>query len=486
MVNWYQRQKLIHQIGLVILIGFAVSFCLTLFLLSYDKSQRLSQLSVSGALQRVISIADTLEQTSDALHDSILKASSSSDLQLSLTDKPRVESQQNSSDMAQRLLQRLNAAGIQEAHIALVSQAERPLMDLSSRDMNAMHRSMMDNDSTMNGMMGGNQSRREPRYGRGVRLNYSATVDGSVKLSSGKWLNFSSGIENDITHWSTSVLIALASVMLLTVLISLFIVRRALKPISELGQAAQAFARNKQVHEVSNDGPRDLMPTIDAFNDMQHQVTDYISERTKLLAAISHDLRTPLTSLRLRVEFIEEGEDKQQLLRTINTMDSMLTATMRFAKNDAEKEARQMTNIDSLLQTIVDEYDEKGVAIHYQAQDGLTGNIPPLSVRRMTENLLNNAIQYAGNDAQIALSALRDADNLTICVSDNGVGIPADKLQEVVKPFARLNEARDTEGSNVGLGLAITHSLATAYGGSLTLAANQAHGLKATISLSLS
>jgi signal transduction histidine kinase len=103
----------------------------------------------------------------------------------------------------------------------------------------------------------------------------------------------------------------------------------------------------------------------------------------------------------------------------------------------------------------------------------------------MTENLLNNAIQYAGNNAQITLALVQDHEQLHICVADNGVGIPADKLQEVLKPFTRLSEARDTDSSNVGLGLAITHSLATAYGGNLLLQPNQPSGLKATVSLSL-
>ncbi|GGY98768.1 sensor histidine kinase [Shewanella fodinae] len=484
MVNWYQRQPLIYQIGLVILIGFALSFLLTLFLLSYDKSQRLNQLSVSGAVQRVIAVADTLQQTPQSLHQSILNASSSSDLQLSLTDTPRVTAASQTDNMSRRFIQQLAAAGITEANLTLISQSQRPLMDLSRHNMEGM-RGMMNNGDMMRGASTKPGRNGAPFAGRGRNLNYSATIDGSVKLASGQWLNFSSGMETDITHWSNSVLIALASVMLLTILLSLLVIRRALTPIAQLGSAALAFARNKQVQEVNSQVPRDLLPTINAFNDMQRQLTDYIKERTQLLAAISHDLRTPLTSLRLRAEFIEESEDKQQLLRTISTMEKMLTATMRFAKNDSNREPRQMTNIDSLLQTIVDEYDEKGVEIHYQPQPGLTGNIPPVSVRRMTENLINNAIQYAGNNAQITLALVQDHKQLHICVADNGVGIPADKLQEVLKPFTRLSEARDTDSSNVGLGLAITHSLATAYGGNLLLQPNQPSGLKATVSLSL-
>ncbi|MFM2484869.1 sensor histidine kinase [Celerinatantimonas yamalensis] len=482
MVNWYQRQKLIHQIAWILLVGFALSFVLTLYLLSYDKSKRLNELSITAAMQRIASVAETLEQTPQRLHDSIIQASSSSDLRLSLSASAQVDQTKPPSAAEQRLLQSFYAKGIQKAHLLLVAQSQRPLMDLSEHHRS---QSMMgaNNSSMMDGMV---RSRSRPRWGQHLQAQqYSATMNGSLLLSDGQWLNFSSGIENSITHWSPIVLIALIAMMSATVLVSLVIIRRALQPIRALGQAALSFARNKQVDEVSMNAPRDLVPTIQAFNTMQGQVTDYIKERTQLLAAISHDLRTPLTSLRLRLEFIENSDDKQQMLRTIQIMDKMLTETMRFAKNDANKEARQMTNVDSLLQTIVDEYDEKGIVIQYSAAASLSAAIPLLSVRRMTENLLNNAIQYAGDAAIISLSFCHDQHTLSIQVADDGVGIAADKLKEVVKPFTRLNAARDTQSSNIGLGLSITHSLATAYGGGLTLEPNVPQGLKASIVIAL-
>lgn len=479
MIKWYQRQKLIHQIALTILVGFLLSFILTLYLLSYDKSQRLNQLSTAGALQRATALAATLQQTPKELHASILRASGSADFRVSLSRFPQVQQSHAPKRVIEQLLAHLQESGVTNAHIALINTGERPMMDFSEHHENSMHRSMAS--------MMGNGFSRHMGYSGGEHQypQYNATVNGSLQLTTGQWLNFSSGIANDMTHWSTGVLIALIGMMMLTTLAALLIIRSALKPIAALGRAATSFAHNKQVVEVDNNGPKDLAPTIDAFNDMQQQVTSYIKERTKLLAAISHDLRTPLTSLRLRLEFIEEGDDREQMLATINTMERMLTETMRFAKNDAEKEVRQMTNIDSLLQTIVDEYDEKGIEIGYSNSTALTANIPPLSLRRMIENLVNNAIQYAGAEAVITLSMEHDEQFLTVYVADNGVGIPEDKLDEVLKPFTRLNEARDTAGSNVGLGLSITHSLATAFGGKLQLEANQPHGLKASVTISL-
>lgn len=500
MGKWYQRQKLIHQIALVILVGFAISFFLTLYLLSYDKSQRLHQLSISGALARIVSVSETLEKTPDSLHESILSASRSSDLRLSLSRSPRISEGDSTSASSQRLLRELRSSGIQQVRLNFVNQGQRPMMSLSYQQMQSMHQSMMGRNSSWqnrnsmmsdSSMMGPGATRSGHNHSgtphrRFSKPSYSATINGSLQLSNGQWLNFSSGIENNITHWSTSVLLALITMMILTILLSLFIIHRALKPIRELGKAAQSFAKNKQVSEINNNAPLDLAPTINAFNNMQHQVTDYIAERTKLLAAISHDLRTPLTSLRLRLEFIEDSEDKQQMLNTLTTLEKMLTETMRFAKNDAQQEARQTTNIDSLLQTIVDEYDDKGIIISYPKPAVFSASIAPVNVRRMIENLINNAIQYAGNDATISLDAKIQNNQLIICVCDDGVGIPKEKFNEVLKPFTRLSEARDTQSSNVGLGLSITQSLASAYGGQLILEPNEPHGLKAMITIALS
>ncbi|PWI32332.1 hypothetical protein DI392_16825 [Vibrio albus] len=469
MISWYQKQKLIHQIGVIILIGFTVSFFLSLYLLSSEKSKNLSLLSSTGAIQRVISVVDILSQTPADLHDSIIRASGSSDLSLSLSRQPHIETGQSGSEEADVLIQRLHSAGIRRVHLSMVK------FDRSILNMSDMH----------NAMMSG-RSRHDIQDMRNVRLGYIATVDGSVELASGLWLNFSSGVEENITHWSIGVLISLSLVMLTTVFISLLIIRKALKPIGELRKAADQFAMNKKVSMVDPHGPKDLYPTIRAFNEMQTQLTDYIQDRTKLLAAISHDLRTPLTSLRLRLEFIEDSEDKQQMLHTLAIMEKMLQATMRFTREDSELEERQRCDVNSLIQAIVDEYADKNVIVRYQPQQSLVENMPPVSIRRMVENLVNNSVQYGGEGNTISLEVKREKQYLVVSVIDTGKGIAEDKFEEVVKPFTRLNQARDTESSNVGLGLSITASLAKAHGGELILQKNHPKGLIATFTLPLS
>lgn len=456
---------LIYQIGMVVLIGFAISFFLSIHLLSSEKSKSLSFLSSSGAIQRVISVVDILEQIPAALHESIVKASSSSDLSLSIASKPHVTENLGNNEEISALISRLNSTGIGEANLSLVKQS-RPFMNMSE-----MHNAMM--------------SGRAMREMREHHMGYVATIDGSVQLGNGRWLNFSSGIQEDITHWSTGVLTALALVMLGTLALSLFIIYRTLRPVSVLGEAAREFALNRKVTPVSEKCPSDLFPAISAFNKMQLDISEYIRERTRLLAAISHDLRTPLTSIRLRLEFIDDTEDKKLMLESVSVMEKMLKATMSFAKEDSLLEERQPTNINNLLQTIVDEYADKSIIIQYQEKDKLVESVPPVTIRRMIENLINNSVQYGGDTSAISLTVIRRTGFLEFSVSDTGVGIDDSKLEEVIKPFTRLDKARDTGSSNVGLGLSITKSLANNYGGKLVLRKNEPTGLVCIFTIAL-
>lgn len=470
MIKFIRQLGLIYQIGIVVLIGLAISFVLSTQLLSSEKSKSLGSLSASGALQRVISVAQILSQTPQDLHSSIIGASSSQDLSLSLTPMPRVTASQSNLKADSQWYAALSAAGMDVAYIRLLQQ-NRPIISMSE-----MHDAMMSSD----GMMG-NMSRKQRQA---LHMGYVATIEGSVQLNDQTWINFSSGIEEQSTHWSSGVLLALASVLLITLLLSLWMIQRALAPVKQLGQAARRFALQRKVTPLSEHCPSDLYPAIAAFNQMQVDLADYIEERTRLLAAISHDLRTPLTSLRLRLEFLEDGDDKQQMLASIAVMEKMLKATMSFAKEDSQAEPRQITHIHILLQTIVDEYADKGIHIDYQPQT-LSANVPPLTIRRMLENLINNSVQYAGPDSTITLQADKRRQRLELTVADTGIGIDAAKFGEVLKPFTRLDAARDTAGSNIGLGLSITQALAKNCGGHLTLSSNQPHGLVCRVTIAL-
>ena len=199
-----------------------------------------------------------------------------------------------------------------------------------------------------------------------------------------------------------------------------------------------------------------------------------------MLAAISHDLRTPLTSLRLRCEFLPDGEDKQRLQQTLDTMEEMLKATLAFARDDQAAETSRSVDLVSLLQSLCDDYQDSGQPVTCQSEGQLAYICRPALLRRVLQNLIDNALTYAGS-AEVNL--VRGEDSLQILVRDHGPGIPEADLEQVFQPFVRLDSSRNTEGGSVGLGLAIARTLIHRHGGELTLSNHPQGGLEARIQL---
>ncbi len=461
MVNCFQKQKLILQIGVILLFGFGLSLWLSVQLLSYERSDNLKQLSSFSTVNRITSLIGILEQAPVRLHQEIINATASTDLMLSLDRLPKVSRTENAPDEMRDLIEHIQSTNVAEVRLHS-SRNERIFVDMST-----MRQAMMSHHMRKNAQPG--------------EMRYVVSLTGSIQLLSGRWLNFSSAVNEAVTQWSWSVLGGLMIVIITTFVASIWTINRTLRPVSRLTEAAKRIGIEKDFSPIETQGPSDLIPAFNAFNDMQSQLSSYIEDRTKLIAAISHDLRTPLTSLRLRLEFMEQGEDKQQVLNTLTMMEKMLNATMAFARQNAEIEEKQHIDLDSLLESIIDEYADKGIEISYSDKLAIQGYLPPISLRRMLENLINNSVQYAGEQAKISISVQRAEQQLFIAIFDTGCGIDTDKYAEVLKPFVRLDSARDIATSNVGLGLSITQSLIQNYGGSLVLSENKPSGLVATL-----
>ncbi|ABM03193.1 sensor histidine kinase with ATPase domain [Psychromonas ingrahamii 37] len=317
--------------------------------------------------------------------------------------------------------------------------------------------------------------------------SYNLQLTGSILLANQHWLNFNSAIDEKIVQLPLKAVI-LVFVFTLLILISMtWTVKRALRPIDELAVAANKVGSERNFKALPVIGPSEVIPTIIAFNKMQSNLSKFINDRTKMLSAISHDLKTPLTSLRLRLEFIAPGEDQARMLDTIAQMEEMLKATLAFSKSNWQREEKQETEIVSLLTTICDDYRDRGINIQLKSHNKLVFRLWPIAFRRVIENLVNNSIAH-GKDLQgnldITIEALLTSGILTIYVRDTGRGIDKSQFKEVIKPFVRLDKARGTQNSSVGLGLAITHSIIEEHGGKLTFNNQKMGGLEVKITLS--
>jgi two-component system OmpR family sensor kinase len=302
----------------------------------------------------------------------------------------------------------------------------------------------------------------------------------SLALTDGTWLNMSlaqvqePGLASP-SFIGTLLLLSLA-VGLLSYLMSLWLTR----PLSDVaGGARRIFAGAQDVTLVET-GTREVRDLVAAFNDLQDRIKRLVGDRTNMLAAVSHDLRTPLTRLRLRVEGLGTQEPKGSIIRDISEMEAMLDATLAFIRGDASEEPVEQIDLAAMLQTIANDFEDAGQLLDLAPVDNLVITARPQTLKRAIINLVQNALKHGGS---ARIDALKDDRNVRITITDNGLGIPEDELEAVFAPFTRLDQSRNSTSGGHGLGLTIARMAIRLHGGDVTLANRAEGGLVATMSL---
>lgn len=275
-------------------------------------------------------------------------------------------------------------------------------------------------------------------------------------------------------------MITAASAILFISFLSIWTAKRSLRPIDELVAAAQRLGRERAATPIDTRRLGDFAVIGDAINEMQMRIKGFIEERTQMLAAISHDLKTGLTRLRLTSEELPDGETKDTFIRTVEDMDQMVSETLAFAGDDIKGELSQSVDIASLLITICDSFCDAGAQIEYTGPDHLFAVCQPIAMKRAITNVIDNAVKYGGS-ARVGLRL--EADSIRVSIKDEGPGIPAELVERAFRPFTRLERSRNRETGGVGLGLAITRDIVSAHGGVINLRSCDEGGLEATVLL---
>lgn len=314
--------------------------------------------------------------------------------------------------------------------------------------------------------------------------SHQAGMLASVELPDGRWLV---GYQKSpgASPWWRPLHFSIPVSTLPVLLVTLPFIGRILRPIRALERAAERFSRGEHDGPLPITGPREARELTAAFNTMAERQQRFNADRTRMLAAISHDLRTPITSLRLRVELIDDPELRAAMIRTLQTMGSMVEQTLGFAAADCVGEPSQDTDLAVVLRDLAAELARPGVQVRYAGPASLPYRCRPLALRRALANLGENATRY-GTDVVLGASGGEAGADLILSVTDNGPGIPEHELARVFEPFARLDSARcrdSSGGSGVGLGLSIARSCVEAHGGTLALSNAPTGGLLATITL---
>ena len=279
--------------------------------------------------------------------------------------------------------------------------------------------------------------------------------------------------------WTLTLMFAVVSVTLL----SLWAARALTAPLSSFAKAAEDFSLNGAAAPLPERGPEEIRSVAKALNRMRERITTLIDDRTKMLAAISHDLRTPITRMRLRAEFIEDEVHRHRMMSDLDQMRSMLESVLSFLRNDRKLEAMTLTDIASTLQLVADQFSDIGHKVAYEGPEHAMATVRPDDLTRSVTNLVENSVRYG------ALATIRlvvSPDTATIEVEDDGPGISDARKEVMLEPFVRGDDARNMDDTTgFGLGLSIARAVTLAHDGRLSLHDRQPHGLIVRIELPL-
>lgn len=464
------------QLALLLLGALTLSHLLGFLIFADERRQAMRSVHQIELLERTAAMVRVLETTPVSSRDAIITAADSPRLRYWLSRDPGL-AQANTGRIEQWLAGRLETL-LPEANRAPVRvkmiETGRPdeANDLPVQDQRFIehHRNMM-RDHVGEGRPGDRPGHFHPR-GIGLML--------SAQLSDGSWLNVATGVRPPNPGWEWPSLVSMVLTGLAIMLVVLLTVRRITRPLKALSSAAERLGRGEQVDPLVETGPAELRSTTAAFNAMQERLTRFVRDRTTMLAAISHDLRTPLTSLRLHAELVEEEETRTKLLAILEEMKRMTEATLAFAREESVREETRLMDLPALVDSLCDDLAEIGMDVSFAAHAKAQLSCRPVSLRRALRNMIENAVAY-GHRARVSMhEAPRD---FLIHIDDDGPGIPEQDIERVFGPFVRLEESRSRETGGIGIGMAIARSILRAHGGDITLANRPEGGLRATLRL---
>ena len=301
-----------------------------------------------------------------------------------------------------------------------------------------------------------------------------------IALRDGTWVTFDSYLPPQAAGMPLRLALTLLILLGSVIALSLVAVRWVTGPLSALAAAAEKLGEDIDRPPIPETGPTEARRAAKAFNTMQQRLSRFIADRTRILTAMSHDLKTPITRLRLRAELLDDETLRAKFEKDLLEMESMVTQTLEFMRDANAVEAMQRVDVTALIESLQTEYEESGSSVQIQgiATHPFLGR--PLALRRCLTNLLDNAIRY-GQRATIKLEDNTDA--LTIRILDEGTGIPEQELEQAFEPFFRGEASRNRETGGTGLGLGIARNIARAHGGDLVLRNRPVGGLEAILSL---
>ena len=463
---------------LVLLAGLVVSNLVGLLIYAGERNTALTSVAGVTVAGRIAAVVQTMERTPPAARAGVVCSQLGPDFAVTLTPETAVVSSEGG--WRSRLLR----STIRDLLDDPAPERLRVANDGSpfqSAFTDVMERCMGSRMRAMPGMMGMQGSTMTPRMERMMWTGRSGKIlRVSYRLDDGRWLNFMTISPQFDSIWRSRFFLAFFVMAVVVTVLSIWAVRRSTAPLALFAWAAERLGRDVNAPDLPEDGPHEVHRAARAFNNMQRRLRGLINDRTQMLAAISHDLRTPITRLRLRAEFVDDAEQRGKMLNDLEQMEAMIAATLAFAREDGTDEPRRALDLAGLVQSVCVDAADVGCDAVYAGPTRASYSGRPLALKRAFTNLIDNAVKYGGQ-ARVVLEAVQE--RFVVTVEDDGPGIPDSEIERVFEPFYRVEISRSRETGGAGLGLAVVRSIVRGHGGDVTLANRAEGGLRATVTL---
>ncbi len=465
-------RSLFGRLVLVLLAGLAVAQLATAYLNASERGRLLYQAGGMQLAQRISDIAKLLDSLAPAERPRVARVFDAPPLRVSL-DRPALDAraERAENDMPGTMFASVLRYALGDSMpVTVVRPARSPVPPIAQRRYpsgmeNMMRHPMMD--------MEPGERRFAPPGGY-----YFYVVQ--VTLHDGSRVTF----DSYLSRQEASVPLRLALTLLIlvgtVVVLALVAVRWITVPLRSLATAAEELGRDIDRPPLAETGPLEVQRAARAFNTMQQRLARFIADRTRVLAAISHDLKTPITRLRLRSELLEDETLRAKIAKDLDEMQSMVTQALEYMRDTGRREASQALDLMALLESLQADYQDTGRPIAVEGRVARPIRARPLALRRCLANLIDNALRYGGS---ATVRVEERTGEVTLHVLDDGPGMPEAELEQAFEPFHRGEASRSRETGGTGLGLGIARNIARAHGGDVVLRNRPGRGLDAVVTL---
>ncbi|MBV1865995.1 MAG: HAMP domain-containing protein [Rhodobacteraceae bacterium] len=447
------------QLVLLVVVALAAAQLISLWLFADERSLAVRSALGFEVAGRAANVARLIEEAPPELHASVLRASNSPLVRFELSDEPVVgHSGHSDGGLIERRIRALLDDSFSRSIRVELHEIEGQILPLPhlSREMTEMHVNMMHGELSA------------------VEMNLSISISGRG------WLNVGTRFERPPIQWPIYSMLTFAlTASVILFIVFWFLMTRLTGPLRRLVSAADQLGRGEGVTDLPMAGPVEVRDLTSTFNRMQNRLTRFVADRTHMLAALGHDLRSPLTAMRVRAEMVDDDETRDSLVASVEEMQSMVEATLTFARGLTGSEEPETVDIAEFLLSL-----QNDMVAPFQLESGSSVDIRirPNAMRRALRNVIENAVRY-GRVARVS-HVVRNGDAI-ITVDDDGIGIPAHEHERVFDPFFRMEQSRSLETGGHGLGLSIARTIIRAHGGDISLSNREEGGLRATIAIPL-